>query len=251
MSNPYTPEFYKSYVGGSLQSARRIVPLVLDLIPARSVVDVGCGVATYLSVFRDHGVSDFIGTDGDYVPRDQLLIDRARFRPADLARGFDLRRRFDLAISLEVAEHLPRDAGPAFIRGLTAHADVILFSAAIPHQGGADHINEQFASYWASGFAQLGYAVFDPFRPKLWADHSVEVWYRQNLLLFANDAGRAKHPKIAALKPAPLETLDIIHPEMFMRTAKRLGDMRSFLKSSKVVEVKTGPNGDIDLNRLE
>ncbi len=130
-----------------------------------------------------------LGTDGDHVPRDMLQIPKHSFRAEDLAKPFERTDlQADLVISLEVAEHLPDTAADNFVHRLCAHGDVVLFSAAVPGQGGTHHVNEQWPDYWAAKFAARGYRVIDALRPALWADGDVKWWYRQNLLMFANAA---------------------------------------------------------------
>src|SRR5205809_4162841 len=133
-------------------SAETVVPWLLHTIQPQSVVDVGCGTGTWLSVFHQLGVADILGIDGSWVETAQLEIPSRLFCPADLNRGFPVTRRFDLAISLEVAEHIPPHAAEAFIRGLVGLSPVIFFSAAIPQQGGTGHLNEQWPSYWQDLF---------------------------------------------------------------------------------------------------
>lgn len=218
MAKPlYDSQFYQGQAEGSYLSAKRLLPLVLDLVPAQSVLDVGCGVGTFVRAFMEYGVTDAVGIDGDYVKREQLKIPAENFRACNLADGFDLGRTFDLAISLEVAEHLPLDASERFVQDITRHSKVVLFSAAVPMQGGTGHINEQWASYWAAIFGKFGYRVYDPFRRAIWGDRDIEVWYRQNTLLFASDEALARFPKLAALTPAELSEIDIIHPQMYDR----------------------------------
>src|SRR5262249_54594815 len=154
---PYTPEFFKTALGTSYASAQRIVPLVLALVPARSVLDVGCGTGHFLRAFREAGIADITGLDGDHVPRDQLVIEPHRFLPPNPSHGFDLKRRYHLVVSLEVAEHLPPASAEAFVAALVRHAPAVVFSAAIPFQGGTAHLNEQWQSYWAHLFARHGY----------------------------------------------------------------------------------------------
>lgn len=198
---PYTAEFFKTALATSYASAQRIVPLVLALVPARAVLDVGCGTGHFLRAFHQAGVSHIAGIDGDYVPRDQLVIDQSRFQPCDLTRGFDLERRYDIVVSLEVAEHLPPASAEPFVESLTRHGSVVVFSAAIPYQGGTNHLNEQWPSYWAELFGRRGYQAYDVIRPAIWRDREVAWWYRQNILLFADAQARSAHPALAVRTP--------------------------------------------------
>src|SRR5215467_13018648 len=140
-NTPYTVDFYKIHRQGSRRSASQIVPLVLELVQPKSVIDVGCGVGAWLSVFNECGVEDFYGLDGEYVDRNMLEIPHQRFLAVDLTKPIQLNRQFDLVVSLEVAEHLPDNCAEMFVDSLTKLGRVILFSAAIPHQGGTRHVN--------------------------------------------------------------------------------------------------------------
>lgn len=216
----YTAEFYQSSpMTRSAASARRIVPVVRDLLPIRSVLDVGCGRGDFLQAFVEAGVTDVLGLDGDYVPRDQLAIDPNVFRPTDLAKGFDLGRRYDLVVSLEVAEHVPASAAEAFVATLVRHGSVILFSAAIPHQGGTGHVNEQWQSYWVQGFAAQGLKPYDVIRPLIWRDREIAYWYRQNVLLYATDAAAAALPRLAGMPQPPSAMQNLVHPDHFLALA--------------------------------
>jgi len=228
MTTSYTREFFAGHASGSLRSARRVLPIVRELLSPRSVVDVGCGIGTWLRAWMELGVSDVVGVDGSYVDRSQLLIEPARFHEADLsllgAAGTAppmIPRRFDLAMSLEVAEHLPLSASGALIDTLCSLAPVVLFSAAIPYQGGTDHINERLASFWAQLFAERRYAAIDAVRCRVWHDRDVEWWYRQNILLFAS-AGALRDSE--ALRKARDQThdgaLDLIHPAHYRRVVR-------------------------------
>src|SRR3954469_15441532 len=83
---PYNPAFYRSYVDESQRSARVVAPLALGIVQARSVVDVGCGIGTWLRAFREAGVERIQGVDGEYVDRRQLLIDESAFQAHDLTQ---------------------------------------------------------------------------------------------------------------------------------------------------------------------
>jgi SAM-dependent methyltransferase len=178
-------------------SAQRVAPILCDLLQPKSVVDVGCGVGVWLACFLQSGVNDVSGIDGEWVPRERLQIPETCFNSADLTNPtavvISRPRRFDLVLSLEVAEHLPHSTSDQFIDLLTSLGDLVCFSAAIPGQGGYEHVNEQWQSYWAEKFAARGYAAFDLLRPRIGGDDQVAWFYRQNVIIYANDAARAKY----------------------------------------------------------
>src|SRR6516164_9346993 len=121
-ATPYDVPFFDRQVSGSLASARIVLPLLFEYYKPRTVVDVGCGVGPWLKCSLELGVEDVLGIDGDYVERSRLLIDPAQFQASDLNDRIDVDRRFDLAISVEVAEHL------SFIRSETFVADLVKLS---------------------------------------------------------------------------------------------------------------------------
>ncbi len=227
----YTRRFFAGQRAGSDRSAQRIVSLVMRQVAPASVVDVGCGVGAWLAAFEREGVGDLVGLDGGYVPRDMLQIAQDRFIAADLKSPPDLGRTFDLALSLEVAEHLPEQAAEGFVATLCGLAPVVLFSAAVPLQGGTGHVNERPQSYWAERFESRGYAAIDAIRPEIWNDDAVRFWYRQNTLLYAN--GRALEGN-ATLRELAGRTerrmLDVVHPALLEhRNQQPQIELRAFL----------------------
>jgi hypothetical protein len=134
--------------------------------------------------------------DGDYVNPSQLYIPPERFIPADLAKPLKVEDRYDLAVSLEVAEHLDPRAGGQLIITLTSLAPLVLFSAAAPGQGGIGHVNEQWPRYWRSLFEARGFKMLDILRPLIREDRRVAWWYRQNIALFAGEAAISANPKL-------------------------------------------------------
>lgn len=207
-SLPYDDAFYSEQSQGSARSAQEILPILFELYRPASMVDFGCGVGTWLKVARDLGVARLRGYEGPWVTSGQLVVSDLEFINARIGQPLET-DRFDLAICMEVAEHLPPPEGRTLIANLRNSADVVLFSAAIPDQGGTDHLNEQRQSFWAREFNDQGFDCFDPIRPRIWDRPAVEYWYRQNTLLYARrgtpvcDAGRFGPP------PA---ILDLVHP---------------------------------------
>jgi len=181
---PYSEDFFDAHDEGVRTSARAVLPWVLDRLGPGSVVDVGCGVGTWLAVARENGVDDVVGLDGAWVRPEALEIPADRFRVADLTAPPEIDRTFDLVLSLEVAEHLPPAKAEAFVDLLTSLGPLVVFSAAVPGQGGHGHTNEQWPAYWAERFARRGYDAVDCLRELFWDDEAVQWWYRQNLMLF-------------------------------------------------------------------
>ncbi len=219
----YTQAFYDSQMEGSSQSAKILIPLVLDLVKPKSVIDVGCGVGTWLDAYKSSGVKDILGLDGDYIDQKVLKVESSEFKATDLTGDFGIDRSFDLVQSLEVAEHLDRAFAEQFVAQLVSLSPVVLFSAAVPYQLGTHHVNEQFLPYWCDLFERHGYRLVDCFRSLIWSNDKVEVCYRQNIVLFvkseriANDQGLK-----LAYENSNKEMRSVIHPELFKPRVDRV-----------------------------
>jgi hypothetical protein len=176
----------------------------------KSVLDVGCGIGTWVRAALDYGVTDVCGIDGVAMGDNELLFPREFFRQQDLTSSWNLGRTYDLALCLEVAEHLPTAAAGSLVRNLAKHSDTVLFSAACPGQIGQHHVNCQWPEYWQQLFNTEGYTCEDAFRWQIWTVVAVEPWYRQNSFVAkrnVKDAG--SEPRIKA----------VIHPEMLASRA--------------------------------
>jgi SAM-dependent methyltransferase len=173
----YAENFYRFLASFAVRSAEQIVPLLGAALQISSVVDFGCGHGAWLNIWRKAGAR-VVGVDGPYIDRKHLMIDANEFCAADLSRPIDLGRRFDVVQSLEVAEHLPASHATEFIDTLTAHGPLVMFSPAIPGQGGEHHINEQPLEYWREKFRERRYVAIDCVRPQVIANLQVQHWYR-------------------------------------------------------------------------
>jgi hypothetical protein len=234
----YPREFYASRNERTRHAARTILPLVLQAVPGvDSAMDVGCGVGTWLAVLRELGVAEVQGVDGPWVDRSLLVIPNEAFRHVDLTQPLRLNRRYALAMSLEVAEHLPESRAEGFVDDLVSLSDFVLFSAAVPGQGGRGHVNEQWLEYWAVKFAQRGYVPVDLVRRTIWHDDAIPYWYRQNLLLYVT------RDRLAELRgPTDVRderprdwSLSVVHPRGYLRKVERLqslnGSWRAFRRA--------------------
>jgi SAM-dependent methyltransferase len=212
----YDADFYARQQEGSLRSARRVLPHLFELVAPRSIVDVGCGVGTWLKAAAELGAADLAGLDGAYVDRALLQIPQQQFTAVDLTRPFRLGRTFDVALSLEVAEHLPEASAAPFVESLTRLASVVLFSAAIPKQMGEHHVNEQWPSWWVERFSGVGFTAVDAIRPRIWDDSQVEWWYAQNTLLMVRDDVLAASDSLQRARAASSGPHDLVHPRAYL-----------------------------------
>ena len=191
-------------------SAAAVAEAMLALFPIRSVVEIGCGTGNLLAAFAARGAADVLGLDGPNVPRDLLCLPESQVRRWDLADLATLPRRFDLACSLEVGEHIPARAAPDFVRMLTAAAPIVLFGAAIPGQGGPGHVNEQRQSWWARHFAAAGCVTLDCLRPALCEVTGIEWYYAQNILVYC----RPEHVPAGQVPVTNPLYLDLVDPRV-------------------------------------
>jgi 2-polyprenyl-3-methyl-5-hydroxy-6-metoxy-1,4-benzoquinol methylase len=219
--NPYDTGFYAENLQHQAADARHIVAAIISFVQPESVIDIGCGVGLIAKTFRDFGAREVFGVDGDYVDRQNLQLDAGHFIPHDLKEPFISGRRYDLALSLEVAEHLEERNAAQFVGTLCSLSDIVVFSAAVPHQGGIQHVNEKPQSYWAQLFDENGYAPIDCIRPQIWDNPEVSDFYKQNIILYMKRA-EANRPAIGKYALQPL--LNIIHPDMFGRIVGMLKD---------------------------
>lgn len=218
----YDAAYHANLQTGARSSADIVMPRVLDLVRPANIVDFGCGSGGWLAAAARLGIGDILGVDGPWVAASTLEIPPAQFLAADLGALLDLGRSFDLALCLEVAEHLPPDAAAELVATLTAHAPVVLFSAAVPGQGGEGHVNEAWPNVWRDRFSLLGFACFDVLRGAIWRDPRVEPWYRQNLLVYASRERLARDRALAArLSQTAAPPLEIVHPAILAEQTAR------------------------------
>lgn len=257
----YNNEFYDLQSKESYESALVVLALLKkklgERIPLDSVVDFGCGVGSWLSAAKEVGFNKVCGTDGEYVPKDRLMIDEEEFFSNDLSRPHLLKlpeSRYNLAMSLEVAEHLPETSAANFVALLCSVSDIVLFSAAIPYQGGHGHVNENWMEYWAAHFQDHDFYPVDLLRADIWNDERVCWWYKQNCMVFVSKKLLRLLPTNTQINPP----LSIIHPEQLLvcehrankhETSSLGGDRwyyRQLMSRAKVLPKAYGKEHSID-----
>ncbi len=229
----YQNDFYSDRHDLTLSSAKETLKAFVSIYKPKSAVDVGCGVGTWLEVLKKGGCRDILGIDSTDVPEKYLRLNKNEFLIKNLEHPFKVNKRYDLAISLEVAEHLSPKAGRMLVKNLCRLSDLVLFSAAIPAQGGVNHINEQWQSYWQKLFLEENYICLDILRPKIWNNKNIFYWYRQNSLIYIkkNAINRVLGKTYKGGKSL---TVDIVHPESYLLKSK---ESRLDLIISKLVQV--------------
>ncbi len=206
-------------------SCEIIAPYIMDLLNPKSIVDIGCALGQWLYVFKKLGVKKVLGIDGPHVPCERRYI-KEEFFEYDLnnCETFKYNQKFDLALCLEVAEHLIDNKAEKFVDMICSLSDCIVFSAAIPGQTGENHFNEQYPDYWIKLFNKKGYKVLDPFRKKFW-NTEVHWWYSQNMYLFV----KGEIPN--NLKEFIWDGNIYIHPRLFEMYVKKDNSQKRGLKN--------------------
>lgn len=226
----YTAKFFSRLGVTSDLSATTIVPWLVEMFAPKSIVDVGCGTGQWLNSFRAHGVDDIIGLDGSYIPLSQLQISETNFIAHDLTKRIEINRNFDVAICLEVAEHLPATRAESLVRDLCNLAPVVVFSAAVPEQGGTGHINEQWPEFWAALFKNENRLVLDCIRDQFWNHPDVAYHYSQNAFVYIDAELLDRNPawrRYLVEEDSPV--LSRIHPGKWIH-ARKHDNMENFLR---------------------
>lgn len=214
--NTYLSGYYEDITDGSVNSAREVYRVLRDrysFTPA-SIIDVGCGVGGWWKGFREEGYTgEYKGIDYK-IPKHKLLLPKEDYQEYDLRKLYTTGRQYDLAICLEVGEHLPKECASILVHSLVSLGKTILFSAAIPHQGGTNHYNEQWQSYWAKLFANLDYHPITPYMSVyIRHDPNIELWYRNNAVIYR---GHGAHNSVE----------DYVHPQLYTNVVGTLTDWK-------------------------
>lgn len=175
-----------------------------------SFLDIGCGIGNWTHVAKELGVKEVLGIDNATIVGNTLQIDEKEYKSVNLNEPFELNRQYDMAISLEVGEHIKEDASEAFVSSICHHTDLVIFSAALPGQTGYRHINEQWPQFWVELFKENGFSCIDILRDYFWDDPRIHPWYRQNIFIYTKREeliekyGKTNNPHVK------------IHPDIFV-----------------------------------
>jgi hypothetical protein len=248
MNNIYDSSFYANRHDNTRYSAQIITQLIIKLINPKSVVDLGCGVGTWLGIMKEQGIDETLGIEGEWLNEDQLIINKNSFLKRDLSKEIKLEKEFDLAISMEVAEHINPANADTFVKNLISHAPVILFSAAIPFQGGSNHVNEQWPSYWLDKFKKHDYLIVDCIRKEIWDDVNIVPWYIQNTFVFVQKKKLNQYPLLQQLYTDDPKMLSVVHPRFYNYKIKTYPILKSIINTIKRKLNKTSKQSYLHLD---
>lgn len=209
-----------------MEDPNELVPLFYNYFKPNSVLDFGCGIGNFLHSFKSNGVKEVLGIDGPWSNNSLQMLKSEEMILQNLSEAINVTKKYDLAISLEVAEHLEEAHADKIISDLTRFSDLVIFSAALPKQGGQDHLNEQWPSYWAEKFNAQGYVCFDAIRPIIWNNPKIKFWYRQNIFIAVKKTDTERISKIYQdfpfLQGRENIVLPMIHPKQFDLKTERI-----------------------------
>jgi len=155
----YNADFFSEWGPSNadyVRSAELVTGAINKIFKPASVADLGCGCGVYSHLLKLSGAK-VLSIDGVIPPPERSFTVDIILR--DLSAPFENTwGPFDLALCLEVAEHIPEASSDIFLKNITAFSRRLVMSAAPPGQGGVHHVNEQPRRYWAARLAALGFA---------------------------------------------------------------------------------------------
>jgi hypothetical protein len=200
-------------------SAGVVLDILSEYLPdMKTMLDVGCGMGAWMDAATQRGITP-TGIEGEWAKEEGVS-----HHEFDLSQPFNLNRKFDLVTCIEVAEHIPPDCADTLIDSLCRHGDVIVFSAAIPFQGGVNHVNERFLGYWREKFLKRGYLFCDIFRSSLWEKNDILWWLRQNCVAFVHYPLYRTNTRLRTCWGDP--PTDIIHPGVYLQRCREVEQLQ-------------------------
>jgi len=184
--------FYKTT--DTYDSAKELLKTLLPIVgDVESILDFGCGVGSWAKAFQESGVKNCFLIDHPSIDVSKLLIrSDFTFVPANLDKFLPDVIKVDCVVSTEVLEHISDYRSDQIIDYLTKCSDLIIFSAAIPRQGGLGHCNEQRHAYWHQKFYERGFCFYDGFKTEVLDNDRIVYWLRQNLFIYYNDKSKKR-----------------------------------------------------------
>lgn len=202
--------FFDDAYDTSYRSAIAMLGALNEAISFESVIDIGAGVGAWSRAAIELNKS-VLSIDGSWVKNIPAKFEELNYSYQNLNESITSNHIYDLAICLEVAEHLSPSRSLSLVSDLCSLAPIVMFGAALPRQGGAGHINCRPHSFWINLFEKNDYKVYDFFRPRFWYDGKVGPWYAQNTYLFVKN----EIASVFSNFPTP-SLVDVYHPKVVL-----------------------------------
>ncbi len=195
----YNKDFFLSNQKEGLKIAEWFISLLQDIFEFQSLIDLGCATGHYLFYALKEGVSDVLGVEGSPAAFSNLLVDKKYIIQHDLRKPLNLNRKYDIALSIEVAEHIDKKYSDVYLKSMCDCSDLIIFTAATPNQGGKCHVNEQPHKWWIEKFKKHSFRfdkkMTDLLRRKIKenaeAGKFIVFWLEPNIMVFCRESKRA------------------------------------------------------------
>jgi hypothetical protein len=224
---PYELEMNMAGFDRAFSSALVILKLVFSKsgVP-KNIVDIGGGAGAWLLAANQLGVGELTLVEGDWINKTTLNTEMFLIDNADLENTIPkYNKKFEICICVEVAEHLSPRRAESFVKELTGLSDKIVFSAAIPGQGGHGHLNERLKSYWINLFEKNGFGANNFISKIVWENSEVEAIYRQNIMYFEKGI------------PSEIEgTVDVVHPEI-LRHVRNAANSKNVFPFNRLIHI--------------
>ena len=206
----YAKKYINNFYNGSLKhdlqnnqySACKYLKVVKQVIKINSIIDFGAGTGAWLHAAKSLGIDKLFGIEKHY----QIDIKGAKILKQNVFDKVDFRA--DIAVSVEVGEHILPEKSSTFIDVITSSSDIVIFGAANTHQSGDAHINCREVGFWKNLFKNRGFKLVDLFRQQFWNCRKINKAYVQNIFLYVKRESKYS----SAFSSIPL--LDIPHPEI-------------------------------------
>jgi hypothetical protein len=147
-----------------------------DIRRVKTIIDIGCGDGSYVREFRKNGF-DCIGLDGNPLTSKIPYCQVMDFS-INLISFFN-----DLAICLEVGEHIPQEYEQFFIDNICRVSDNIILSWAIEGQGGLGHVNCRNNDYIIAEMKKRNFD-YDAIATNFLRKNSTLPWFKNTLMAF-------------------------------------------------------------------
>jgi len=178
------------YARGALKNTEWVEKFCREIIRAfnpSSVVDFGCSIGVILADFEKRGI-DILGIDGSAMSRKYSLVGKKNFLLFDLRRKLNMKRKYDLCLCLETAEHIEERYSDILIGNISQSSSNVIFSAAPPEQTGDCHFNLKSREWWVEKFKKFNFEPdsqsTEAFKNRIKNIPGVPSYYISNIMIF-------------------------------------------------------------------